>query len=59
VAQGSIRKHVRDGGVRHEVVVDLGKDPVTSKRCQRTKTFETKKEARHTSRPGVSRSTGA
>ena len=45
MAQGSIRKHVREGGVRYEVVVDLGKDPVTNKRRQRTKTFKTKKEA--------------
>jgi integrase len=45
MAQGSIRKHVREGSVRYEVVVDLGKDPVTNKRRQRTKTFKTKKEA--------------
>ena len=31
MAQGSIRKHERDSGIRYEVVVDLGTDPMTGK----------------------------
>jgi Arm DNA-binding domain len=42
MAQGSIRKHERDSGVRYEVVVDLGTDPVTGRRRQRSKSFKTK-----------------
>ncbi len=45
MARGSIRKHGRDTGVSYEVVVDLGVDPVTGKRRQRSKSFKTKKEA--------------
>lgn len=45
MARGSIRKHDRDSGVRYEVVVDYGADPVTGKRRQRTKSFKTKREA--------------
>lgn len=45
MARGSIRKHDRDSGVRYEVVVDLGADPVTGRRRQRTKSFKTKREA--------------
>ena len=45
MARGSIRKHERDTGVSYEVVVDLGVDPVTGKRRQRSKSFKTKKEA--------------
>ena len=41
MAQGSIRKHERDSGVRYEVV-DLGTDPVTGRRRQRSKSFKTK-----------------
>jgi integrase len=44
MAQGSIRKHVREGGIRYEVVVDLGPGP-DGKRRQRSKSFKTKKEA--------------
>lgn len=46
MTRGSIRKHERDTGIRYEVVVDLGIDPVTGKRRQRTKSFPTKKEAK-------------
>jgi integrase len=45
MAQGSIRKHERDSGVRYEVVVDLGTDPVTGRRRQRSKSFKTKRAA--------------
>ncbi len=45
MTRGSIRKHARDTGVRYEVVVDLGIDPISGKRRQRSKTFPTKKEA--------------
>jgi len=45
MAQGSIRKHERESGVRYEVVVDLGFDSETGKRRQRSKSFKTKKEA--------------
>jgi integrase len=45
MARGSIRKHERDSGVRYEVVVDYGPDPVTGKRRQRTKSFKTKRVA--------------
>lgn len=45
MAQGSIRKHERQEGVRYEVVIDLGIDPVSGKRRQRSKSFTTKKEA--------------
>jgi len=45
MARGSIRKHEREDGVRYEVVVDFGNDPVTGKRRQRTRSFKTKKEA--------------
>ncbi len=45
MARGSIRKHERDAGVSYEVVADLGVDPVTGKRRQRSKSFKTKKEA--------------
>ena len=45
MAQGSIRKHERDSGVRYEVVVDLGVDPVTGRRRQRSKSFKTKRAA--------------
>ncbi len=45
MARGSIRKHERESGVRYEVVVDFGPDPVTGRRRQRTRSFRTKKEA--------------
>jgi hypothetical protein len=45
MARGSIRKHERSGGKPYEVVVDLGQDPVTGKRRQRSKSFKTKREA--------------
>jgi Arm DNA-binding domain len=45
MAQGSIRKHERDSGVRYEVVVDLGTDPVSGRRRQRSKSFKTRMEA--------------
>jgi len=45
MAQGSIRRHDRQGSVSYEVVVDLGMDPVTGKRRQRSKSFKTKREA--------------
>lgn len=41
----SIRRHDRQGSVSYEVVVDLGMDPVTGKRRQRSKSFKTKREA--------------
>jgi integrase len=44
MAQGSIRKHVREAGIRYEVVVDLGPGP-DGQRRQRSKSFKTKKEA--------------
>jgi len=43
--RGTIRKHERGDGVRYEVVVDLGPDPATGKRRQRTRSFRTKREA--------------
>ncbi len=45
MARGSIRKCSRQDGVSYEVVVDLGPDPVTGKRRQRTRRFKTKREA--------------
>lgn len=45
MARGNIRKHERETGVNYEVVVDLGIDPVSGKRRQRSKTFKTKREA--------------
>lgn len=45
MARGAIRKHERSDGVRYEVVVDLGIDPITGKRRQRTRSFKAKKEA--------------
>ncbi len=45
MTRGSIRKHARDTGVRYEVVVDLGIDPISGKRRQRSKSFPTKREA--------------
>src|SRR5919202_6843287 len=44
MAQGSIRKHERDSGVRDEVA-DLSTDPVTGRRRQRSKSFKTKRAA--------------
>lgn len=43
--RGTIRRHERDDGVRYEVVVDVGPDPATGKRRQRTRPFRTKREA--------------
>jgi integrase len=45
MARGTIRKHERASGVRYEVVVDLGFDPATGQRRQRSKSFKTKREA--------------
>ncbi len=45
MARGSIRKKQRADGVRYEVVVDLGIDPLTGKRRQRSRSFKTRKEA--------------
>ena len=46
MARGSIKKRqLKDGSARYDVVVDLGKDPVTGERRQRKQTFKTKREA--------------
>lgn len=45
MARGSIRKRQSGQGTRYDVVVDLGPDPVTGKRRQRSKSFNTRKEA--------------
>jgi hypothetical protein len=45
MAQGSSRTHERDGGVRYEVVVDLGTNPVMGRRRQRSTFFRTKRAA--------------
>jgi integrase len=42
----SIRKIVRGGRTRWEVVADLGPDPATGKRRQRSKTCDTEREAK-------------
>jgi hypothetical protein len=47
VAQDGIAKrHLKDGSVRWDVVVDLGPDPVTGKRRQRKQTFKNQREAK-------------
>lgn len=46
MVRGSIREHLRKDGVHYEVVVDLGVDPVTNKRRQRTRSFHSKREAK-------------
>lgn len=45
MARGSIRKVARKDGISYEVVVDLGRNPVSGKRRQRTKRYRTKREA--------------
>jgi integrase len=40
-----IKRKLKDGSLRYDVVVDLGPDPVTGKRRQRKQTFKTKREA--------------
>ena len=42
----SIRKIIRGGRTRWEVVADIGPDPATGKRRQRSKTFSTEREAK-------------
>jgi len=45
MARGSIQKLETEDGRRYKVIVDLGIDPVTGKRRQGTKRFNTKAEA--------------
>jgi len=40
------RIELKDGTVRYRFVIDIGRDPETGKRQQRTFTFDTKKEAK-------------
>jgi len=44
-ARGSIRVKDRESGTVYEVVVDLGPDPLTGNRRQRSKSFATRREA--------------
>jgi hypothetical protein len=37
---------LKDGTVRYRFVVDIGRDPETDKRQQKTFTFDTRREAR-------------
>jgi len=45
MARGSIQTFKTEDGTRYEIVVDLGPDPITGKRRQRRKRFNTKKQA--------------
>ncbi len=45
MARGTIRRIERAAGIRYEAVVDLGSDPITGKRRQRSRTYRSKKEA--------------
>lgn len=45
MARGSIRKRASGQGTRYDVVVDLGPDPATGRRRQRSKSFSTRREA--------------
>lgn len=42
---GSLRLIKRSDGARYEVEVDLGTDPVTGERRQRSRSFRSKREA--------------
>ncbi len=50
MADGSIRKSIRkkerNGHTTYEVVVDLGNDPMSGARRQRSRSFKTMREAR-------------
>ncbi|MFR9803153.1 tyrosine recombinase XerC [Pseudonocardia sp. RS010] len=43
---GITRIELKDGRVRHRFVIDVGRDPMTGKRTQLTRTFDSWKEAR-------------
>ncbi len=43
--RGSIRRKRRKYGIGYEVVVDLGPDPLTGRRRQRSRTYHTRREA--------------
>lgn len=40
------RVELKNGAVRYRFVIDIGRDPVTGKRQQKTHTFDTKREAK-------------
>ncbi len=43
--RGSVRRHKRDKGFVYEAVYDVGPDPATGRRRQRSRTFATRREA--------------
>lgn len=45
MARGSIRRKRRADGIRYEAVVDIGPDPVTGRRRQKSWSYHTKREA--------------
>ena len=46
MASGSIKRHKRVGGIRWEVVVELGMHPETGRRRQASRSFKTQREAK-------------